>query len=106
MLIRDGLNEISANQDEIKSAIESMPRGTTKKHKEAVKAGIATLDGRIVGIGSEYKQFFQSYQAMLKKQEAKKKKLMGISADTKSGAAAKLGTSSSLSNKRHIKILP
>ena len=83
-----------------------MPRGTSSVHKAAVKAGIDMLDGRIVGIGSEYKQFFQNYQTMLKKQEAKKKKLMGISAGTKTGAASKIGTASSLSNKRHIKILP
>ena len=55
-----------------------MPRGTTASHKKAIQAGIDTLTGRMVGIGVDFKAFLQEHQKVLKKQEAKKERLIGV----------------------------
>ena len=78
------------------------------------------LTQRMVGIGTEFKSFLQEHQKVLKKQEAKKERLIGaglkssiLNANdpTSVGGVAGMGkgigaSSNSLSNKRKMKILP
>lgn len=88
-----------------------MPRGTSASHKKAVQAGIDTLTGRMVGIGVDFKTFLQEHQKVLKKQEAKKSKLIGgtgkvATADSTGAVRMNATSSNSLRDKRKMKILP
>ena len=94
-----------------------MPKGTTQSLKKVVQAGIETLNSRMVGIATEFKDFLQGHQAVVAKQEAKREKLIGSTgpklpnrSNTSAAASPQIKrgmTASSLQNKRSkMKILP
>lgn len=102
---------IQNESEEIKQASQEMPRGTTGSHKKAIQAGIDTLTGRMVGIGVDFKTFLQEHQKQMKKQEAKKSKLIGGVAKTPAASSSgavhmKSNSSKSMRDKRKMKILP
>ena len=90
-----------------------MSRRTTGSHRKAVQAGIETLDYRMIVIAGDFKNFLEEHQKVVKKQEAKKERIIGNVGST-SGAASGGGyrnnqvsqSQNSLHNKRKMKILP
>jgi len=57
-----------------------MSRNVTAQHKRTVQAGIDTLNCRMMGIAADFKCFLEDHQKVVKKQEAKKERIMGASA--------------------------
>ena len=111
--IKDALTEIQVDQEEIQVAAQQMSRKTTAQHKKTVQAGIDTLSSRMLGIAADFKNFLQEHQRVVKKQEAKKTRIMGASAvgvAAGGGSSAKRSQvvkSGSIAEKRNrMKILP
>lgn len=78
--IKDALTEIQVDQEEIQVAAQQMGRKSTAQHKKTVQAGIDTLSSRMLGIAADFKNFLQEHQRVVKKQEAKKTRIMGAAA--------------------------
>ena len=54
-----------------------MPKGSSQGLKKTVQIGIETLNGRMMSIASDFKNFLQDHSAVMAKQEAKLEKLTG-----------------------------
>ena len=110
--IKDALTEIQVDQEEIQVAAQQMSRKTTAQHKKTVQAGIDTLSARMLGIAADFKNFLQEHQRVVKKQEAKKTRIMGAAAGAATGGAqsskrSQVVKSGSIAEKRNrMKILP
>ena len=54
-----------------------MSKQVSGAHKRTVQAGIDTLNHRMLGIAADFKCFLEEHQKVVKKQEAKKERIIG-----------------------------
>lgn len=97
--IKDQLTEIQAYQEEIQGGHSRMKESA--QAKQAIQAGIDTLNYRGQQIATDFKNFLQAHQKVLQKQEEKKERLMGGNTFKGKGLVNQIdGQGSSLSQKR------
>eukprot|EP00347_Sterkiella_histriomuscorum_P008484 403344918 len=92
--IKDQFTEVQVENDEIKKQIDNIR--TTQQHKKAIQTCVEMLDSRAMKAALGFKQLLTEHQQVIKKQEAKKEKLIG------KGAKARPGQQ----NQRKMRILP
>ena len=85
-----------------------MSKQTTTAHKKAIQAGIDTLGGRMMGIAADFKKFLEEHQKVVRKQEAKKERIIGgvNSSKNRNQKVHQSMQANSIHNKRKMKILP
>ena len=83
-----------------------MSKQTTGAHKKAVQAGIDTLNCRMMGIAGDFKAFLEEHQKVVRKQEAKKERIIGASGSSRKNKVAAQAANSITSKRNKMRILP